>query len=114
MVVFRVVLAVMFVAIVAYTGLVVSNEGAFFLPRFVADVARLGWAGQFNLDFFFLLVFASSWIAWRHHFSPAGLGLALLSVVGGTALLAPYLLVATVRAKGDMREVLLGQRRAAG
>lgn len=110
---FRIVLVVMFVSILAYSGVVIANDGWIFVPTFLGDIARLKWSGQFNLDFMFLLVFSSTWLAWRHHFSLAGIGLGLLGVVTGTALLAPYVLIATLRAKGDMRVVLLGERRAA-
>jgi hypothetical protein len=42
-----------------------------------------------------------------------GLVLGLLGVVGGTMLLAPYLLYASFQAKGDMKIILLGRTRAA-
>lgn len=71
-------------------------------------------AGQFNLDFSCLLVFSGLRLAWRNHFSPAGIALGLLGSVGGTLVLAPYLLFASLQAKGDVRVLLLGKLRAAG
>ena len=82
-------------------------------PVFFGDVAAMGWAGQFNLDFGCLLVLSGLWLAWRNHFSPAGLVLGVLGSVGGTLVLAPYLLFASIQAKGDVEVLLLGPVRAA-
>jgi len=82
------------------------------LPIFFGDMAGLTWPGQFNLDFLFFLLLASLWLAWRHHFTPGGILLALIAVFGGMLFLSAYLLIASVRARGDMKIVLLGERRA--
>jgi hypothetical protein len=54
------------------------------------------------------------WVAWRHQFSAAGLGLAVLAFFGGALFLSVYLFIQTLRAKGNVRVVLLGEARAEG
>lgn len=68
------------------------------------------WRAQFNGDFGMHLLLVAAWMVYR----TKGLLLGLLSAVlainlGGFFTLA-YLLVMSIRAKGDMRQVLLGAR----
>jgi hypothetical protein len=109
---FRTLLVLMIAALFAYTGIVGVHHGWNLFPIFFGDIVAMTWPGQFNLDFTCLLTFTGLWLAWRHHFTPSGLALGLLGCVGGTAVLAPYLLVASYRANGDMKVLLLGKRRA--
>jgi hypothetical protein len=83
------------------------------LKVFFGDMAAMGWPGQFNLDFMFLLLLSAIWVAWRHKFSSAGLLLGVLAVFGGSLFLTAYLLVAIGQARGNLKEVLLGKARAA-
>lgn len=114
MLAFRTLLVLMIVVVLVYTGFVGGTHGWRLLPVFFGDIAAMTWPGQFNLDFGCMLVFSGLWLAWRHHFTAAGLALGLLGAVGGTLVLAPYLLVASVQAQGDAKILLLGKRRAAG
>ena len=107
---FRILLAMMIAGLLAYTGSVVMNHGLAFLPVFFGDILRMEWPGQFNVDFSCLLLLSGLWLAWRHHYSPAGLVLGVLGIFGGTAVLAPYLLIASFTATGGMKEILLGSR----
>jgi hypothetical protein len=75
-------------------------------------MAAMTWAGQFNFDFLCLLTLSGLWLAWRHHFSLGGLVLGVLGLFGGIMVLAPYLLLATYKANGDMKILLLGKVRA--
>ncbi|MBX9605778.1 MAG: hypothetical protein K2Y51_06115 [Gammaproteobacteria bacterium] len=109
---FRAFLAVLIAVLYAYTFMVGSAHGWNLLPVFFADIARMAWPGQFNLDFTFMLMLSALWVAWRHGFSGAGLALAFVASVGGTGFLAPYLLVLTFQTGGDMRALLLGPERA--
>ncbi len=106
----RLLLSLMFAAIVAYTGVVIARHGLGFLPVFFGDMASMGWSGQFNLDFMGLLTLSALWVAWRHRFSAVGIALALLALVGGTPFLCVYLLTASARSGGDIRAMLLGPR----
>lgn len=107
----RLLLSLVLVVIVAYTGVVISHHGWNFVAVFFGDMARFGWAGQFNLDFMAMLMLAGLWVAWRHRFSAAGIGLALLACIGGAPFLCIYLLIASARSGGDVRTMLLGSRR---
>ena len=51
MTLFRIWLAVIILALGTYSLLVVSAHGLNFLPAFLGDIAKYGWAGQFNFDF---------------------------------------------------------------
>lgn len=110
MLLFRFLLFFMLVAIVAYTGVVIARHGIDFLPVFFGDMARLGWAGQFNLDFMCMLMLSALWVAWRHRFSAGGIALAVLAFFGGAPFLCVYLLIAGARGDRDARAMLLGPR----
>lgn len=107
---FRALLVIMVVCIAVYTTIVGVNHGLVFLPVFFGDMATMGWAGQFNLDFMCMLALSAFWVAWRHCFSALGLVLALVAFFGGAPFLCVYLLIESVRGGGDARAMLLGQR----
>ena len=114
MIAFRTLLVLMFAVLTIYTALVIGTEGWNLLSVFFADMAKMQWPGQFNLDFMLMLTLSGLWVAWRHQFSAAGLGLGVLAFFGGALFLSIYLLIQTLRAKGDMRVVLIGKARADG
>ncbi|QLC22929.1 hypothetical protein HFP51_12490 [Parasphingopyxis sp. CP4] len=109
---FRILLVALFLNILVYTAIVIGNHGANLAPDFLGDIVALAWPGQFNVDFTSFLILSALWVAWRHNFSPAGLALAVPALFGGMLFLAPYLLIASYAAKGDMRVLLLGSARA--
>lgn len=109
---FRALLLVILGTIVAYTVTVIAHHGLGLFSVFFGDIAKMGWPGQFNLDFLGLLTLSGVWLAWRHHFSPAGLALGVLGFFGGAPVLTAYLLVASLRCEGDVRVLLLGAKRA--
>ena len=111
---FRILLAIILATIVAYTIPVIANQGFGLFTVFFGDIAKMGWPGQFNLDFLGFLVLSGFWVAWRHHFTPAGLGLGVLGLLGGAPFLTAYLLVASYRSGGDVAVMLLGERRVRG
>lgn len=113
MVAFRVLLAIIFAAIGAYTFIVVANHGFGLFEVFFGDIAKFGWAGQFNVDFMGFLVLSGLWLAWRHHFSSAGIALGILGFFGGAPVLTAYLLYASVAANGNVAILFLGEARAA-
>lgn len=108
---FRALLIAMFVGILAYTVAVGVSQGWDLFSVYLGDMVAITWPGQFNFDFTCFLVLSGLWVAWRHHFSLGGIALALIATVGGIMVIAPYLLIATVQADGDMSVVLLGQKR---
>lgn len=112
MLLFRALLVVIFTVIVSYTVVVVANHGLTLFPVFFGDIAKMGWPGQFNLDFMGFLLLSGIWMAWRHHFSPIGLMFGLFGFFGGAPMLTAYVFFASLNARGDMKEVFLGKIRA--
>jgi len=107
MIVLRLVLAAHLAALSVYTAVVVANHGWNLFPAFFGDMAAMGWAGQFNLDFTGFLILSALWTAWRNAFSGAGLLLAVVAFFGGMVFLAIYLLILSFSAR-DIGELLLG------
>ena len=96
-----------------YTVPVVLNDGLGMLfPTFFGDMLKMGWPGQFNLDFLGFLLMSGFWMAWRNSFSPFGLVLGAFGVVGGAPLLTAYLLYLSFDTHGDVNKMLLGETRS--
>ena len=112
MVAFRILLAAMITGILGYTGIVGVNHGWNLFPVFFGDMAAMTWSGQFNFDFTCFLTLSGLWLDWRHHFTIGGLALGVLGFVGGIMVLAPYLLIASFKANGNMKELFIGKVRA--
>lgn len=104
-------MAVIFLIIVIYTIFVVKNHGLGLLPIFFGDIRAMTWPGQFNLDFLSFLILSATWMAWRNHFSPKGILLAILGFFGGMPILTIYLFILSF-STADMKEILLGKNRA--
>jgi hypothetical protein len=109
---FRLFLIVCLIAIIAYTSVTIAKHGLNLLPIFFGDMAKMGWPGQFNLDFFTFLLLSGIWVAWRNHFTPASLALAMVAVLGGMLFLSTCLLFLIARTNGDIRVIMLGEKRA--
>ena len=109
---FRILLSIITISIISFTGIVGFNHGWNLLPIFFGDMVAMTWAGQFNFDFMCFLTLSGLWLAWRHHFSAGGLALGVLGFFGGIMVLAPYLLLASYKANGDIKILLLGKVRA--
>lgn len=114
MTLFRLFLAACMITILAYTSVTISQHGLNLIPVFFGDMAEMAWPGQFNLDFMTFLMLSALWTAWRHHFSAAGLALAVLAFFGGMMFLSIYLLVQSFKSGGDIKVLLLGEVRAKG
>jgi hypothetical protein len=108
---FRVFMVAIFLSLVAYTAVTISNHGWNLLPVFFGDMRAMTWPGQFNFDFMSFLLLSGLWVSWRHKFSLAGIALGAVAVFGGMLFLSLYLLVVSVRAKGNVEELLLGASR---
>ena len=109
---FQLLLIIMLVALTGYTLVTIANHGPNLLPTFFADLAAMGWPGQFNLDFMFMLTLSALWVGWRHEFTPAGSVLAVLAFFGGALFLSIYLTVVSRQVNGDVRALLVGARRS--
>lgn len=109
---FQVLLVVMFLGIVSYTGIVAANHGGNPLPIFFGDMIAMNWPGQFNFDFMGFLLLSGLWVSWRHRFSAGGIALGIVAFFGGIFFLSLYLLFVSSTTKGDVKELLLGKIRA--
>jgi hypothetical protein len=114
MIAFRICLSIMFAAIVGYTAVVIGHHGMSLYSVFFGDMATMGWAGQFNLDFMCMLLLSGLWVSFRHRFSGTGILLGTCAFLGGTPFLSVYLFVESIRLKGDVTSLLLGGERALG
>jgi hypothetical protein len=108
----RIFVAFIFIVLAGYTVIVGANHGWDLFSVFFGDMALMGWAGQFNLDFMFMLSLSALWVSWRHEFSGAGLLLGVLAFFGGAAFLSVYLFIVAGQANGNAKELLLGKARA--
>ncbi|CAD71384.1 hypothetical protein-transmembrane prediction [Rhodopirellula baltica SH 1] len=72
------------------------------------DLIAFNWRSQFDTDFLIYLLLGATWITWREGFTAKGHYYAFLSVFLGGMFSFPYLLLATFKADGDPRKVLLG------
>jgi hypothetical protein len=79
---------VVFFSLGIYTGVVIDQHGMGLLGVFRGDMAKFGWAGQFNADFMAMLVMPAIWLAWRNNFSKLGFFLAPVAFLGGAAFLS--------------------------
>ena len=105
---FRTLLVLFLVILLLYTGVVIANHGVDLLTIFFGDIAKMGWPGQFNLDFTFMLILSALWTAWRNRFSGTGIMLSFLALIGGSLFLSIYLLALSWKTKGDFKKMLLG------
>tara|TARA_R110002072_G_scaffold20841_5_gene75222 strand:- start:7809 stop:8156 length:348 start_codon:yes stop_codon:yes gene_type:complete len=113
MLIFRLWLAIIFLSISVYTLVTVGNEGLNLFPVFFGDMAKLGWAGQFNLDFMTMLSLSGLWVLWRHEFTPIGAVLGLLAFFGGGLFLSVYLIILSFQTNGNVNAMVLGESRLA-
>jgi len=107
---FRGLLVIILLTIGFYTAPVVLNHGINLFPYFFGDIAKMGWAGQFNLDFLGFLVLSAFWTAWRNQYSGSGLGLSVLAFFFGAPFLTAYLLYLSFTTGGDVKTMLMGDR----
>ena len=74
---------------------------------FFDDFAH-GWRAQFYTDFLLHVVPVTAWVIWREQSKAVGLLCGVGTLFGGMFTLI-YLLVATYRAGGDARKLMLGK-----
>ncbi len=108
---FRILLAMIFIAISLYTLPVVTEHGLNLFAVFFGDIAKMGWPGQFNFDFLGFLVLSAFWTAWRNEFSASGLGLGVLAFFFGAPFLTAYLLYLSFSCNNNVAAMLLGEHR---
>jgi hypothetical protein len=92
------------VAVTAHAVMTLGVEGG---NIFLTDFAH-PWRAQFNTDFTLHVLPIAAWILWREPSKLVGLLCAVGTMAGGLFTLL-YLLVASFRARGDVRQLLLGK-----
>ncbi len=107
---FQILLCIMIIGILAYTGVVGFNHGWNLLPIFFGDIIAMNWQGQFNFDFTCFLILSGLWVAWRNQFSPTGIAIGMVAFFGGIMFLAPYLLYTSFKNNGNMQKIFFGSR----
>ncbi|MEM9292418.1 MAG: hypothetical protein AAGD01_12110 [Acidobacteriota bacterium] len=104
----RVFLAFSTVVIYAITVHAVVIAGINWPAVFFPDLLPLDWRSQFNADFLIHLLLLATWIWWREGSNAKGFLFGFLSIFLGGMFGFPYILIATFKAGGDPRKVLLG------
>ena len=104
----RLFLLVSTILIYALTIIAVMTKGFNWPVVYFGDLLHLDWRTQFNADFLIHLFLLATWVAWREGFTTKGYIFGFLSIFMGGMFGFAYLLVATYKAKGDPRLLLLG------
>ncbi|MFA5939479.1 MAG: hypothetical protein WC809_09020 [Sinimarinibacterium sp.] len=99
-------LIVGWVLLIGITGWAVATLGLDGANVFLSDYAH-AWRAQFYTDFLLHVAPITAWVYWRESSKLTGLLCALGTLMGGVFTLV-YLLVATYRAGGVPRRLLLG------
>jgi hypothetical protein len=74
---------------------------------FLGDLGH-PWRLQFYADLELHLLVVAAWIVWRERSLALGILAAAAAILLGALFTFPYLLVASLRAGGDVRKLLLG------
>lgn len=98
------------VIVLTYTGLSIKSEGWTLFTIFMGNISSLNWNGQFNLDFSCYLILSGLWIMWRNRFSISSILFAVIAMIIGIIVFAPYVLYLLTKEKGDLQKVLVGDR----
>lgn len=106
---FRLFLVAVFAAVIVYTFVVGNNHGWSFFSPFFGDIMAMNWAGQFNLDFSFFLIFGGLWVAWRNKFNMTGIALGIFTLIGGIPFVSAYLYILSSKENVGIKEILIGE-----
>lgn len=98
--------------LIVYTIIAIQQDGMNFLARAQEFVLSMTWMGQFALDFSCYLLLSGLWIMWRNKFSGRAISIAIIAMILGIIVFAPYLLYLIITEKGDIQRVLVGNRSA--
>jgi hypothetical protein len=107
MAVLKIFLAAAWLVTAFVTARAVSQLGVGAIAIFFSDFSQ-PWRAQFNTDFTFHLLLIGGWVLYREESRRTGIlcGIGVI-LVGGLFSMA-YLFIAIIRAKGDVRVLLLG------
>ncbi len=94
-----------------YTAIAIQNDGFNFVERFQEFAFSMKWIGQFTLDFQCYLILSAVWITWRNKFTINSILFAIIAMILGIIVFAPYFIYLIQKEKGDMTKVLIGNRK---
>jgi hypothetical protein len=103
-------LAIQALSLIVYTIYVGTAHGWNFLDVALTSVKSISWSGQFALDFNCYLMLSAVWIAWRNNYTLPSIIIAIIAMIMGIIVFAPYLLYLLTKEKGSIPKVLLGDR----
>jgi len=95
-------------AIFAVSIYVLTVVGINWPAVYFGDLLKLDWRSQFNTDLLIHLCLFTIWVTWREGFTPKGFLFGFLSFFCGAMFGGPYVLIATYKANGDLKAMLLG------
>ncbi|HZG08694.1 MAG TPA: hypothetical protein VEZ70_06935 [Allosphingosinicella sp.] len=108
----RVFLALIWLAVVGVTMWALETLGlATALPTFFGDLAH-PWRAQFYADLEAHLLLVGGWMIYRERSRAVGISCALSTLLLGALFSLPYVIHASLRARGDARRLLLGSQAA--
>ncbi len=111
MIVFRAVLLICWLIIVAVTANALASESlGVALDVYSYDLNAGDWRTQFCSDLLFHLGLVGLWAAWRLKFSVKGFALGSLCFLGGSLFSFAYLFALVTYHKGDINVVVMGDR----
>jgi hypothetical protein len=110
MTILRLFLILLWVAIAAVTLWALAELGPIAATTtFLSDLSH-PWRAQFYADLEAHLLLIGAWMIYRERSRGAGVVCALLTLLLGALFSLPYVLQASLRARGDARRLLLGAR----
>lgn len=110
---FRTLLIALWLGVAAVTVWPLATMGLWAgLETFFGDLSH-PWRAQFYADLEAHLILLAVWMVWRERSTGVGLACAAATMLTGALFTLPYLLVASVKAKGEAAALLLGARRRA-
>ena len=110
MTVFRLLLVLLWLVIAAVTVNALIDQGLAAAPiTFISDLAH-PWRAQFYADLEAHLLLVGAWMIYRERSRGVGIACAMLTLLLGALFSLAYVLAASIRARGDARVLLLGER----
>lgn len=98
------------VGVLVYTAITIQNEGFTFLEKAKDFAISMSWMGQFTVDFQCYLMLSALWIVWRNKYTTKSIVFAIVAMILGIIVFAPYLLYLLLKEKGNLSKVLIGER----
>lgn len=105
---FRILLVIAWVILAFITWRAITVLGSDAANILFDDFAH-PWRAQYYTDFILHVLLVAGWVFWREQSKAVGAACALACVGGGALISLLYVLIATYRADGDSRKLLLGK-----